>query len=75
MMMSVGQSVELVAEETKVLGENLPSFTLFTTNSTLSDLGLNSGRSGGKSTTSLLSYGKAINPLKKITFLHHIYIY
>jgi hypothetical protein len=58
--------VELVAGETEVLGENLPSSTLSTTNPTLSDLGSNPDSSGGKSVTNFLSYSTAINPFKKL---------
>jgi hypothetical protein len=36
-----------LAGETEVLGENLPHATLFTTNPTSPDSGLNSGRRGG----------------------------
>jgi hypothetical protein len=46
-----------LAGETEVLGENLPSATLSTTNPTWPDPGLNPGRRGGKPATNRLSYG------------------
>jgi hypothetical protein len=46
--------------ETEVLGENLPSATLSTTNPTWQDPGANPGRRGGKPATNRLSYGAAM---------------
>jgi hypothetical protein len=61
-MMSVEQSVEWeLAGDTEVLGGNLPSATLSTTNPTWPDLGSNQGRHGGKPETNCLSYGTALN--------------
>jgi hypothetical protein len=61
MMVIVEQSVEWrLAGETEVLGENLPSATLSTTNPTWPDPGLNPGRRGGKPATNRFSYGAAI---------------
>jgi hypothetical protein len=60
-MMNVEQSVEWeLAGEADVLGENLPSATLSTTNPTWSDLGSKPGRRGGKPATNRLSYGTAL---------------
>jgi hypothetical protein len=50
-----------LAEETEVLGENLPSVTLSTTNPTWPDPGANPDRRGGKPVTHRLSYGAALN--------------
>jgi hypothetical protein len=50
MTMSMEQSVECLAEDTEVLGENLP---------TLLDTGSNLDRMGEKPTTNRLSYGAA----------------
>jgi hypothetical protein len=44
-----------LAGETEVLGENLPSATLSTTNPTWPDPGFNQGRRGGKPATNSLS--------------------
>jgi hypothetical protein len=49
-----------LAEETEVLGENLPRATLLTTNLTWRDPGSNPGRRGGKPATNRLSYGMAL---------------
>jgi hypothetical protein len=50
-----------LAEETEVLGENLPqSHFCPSQNPTWSDPGLNSGRRGGKPKTNPLSYGAAL---------------
>jgi hypothetical protein len=49
-----------LAGETEVLGENLPSATLSTTNPTWPDPGSNPGRRGGKPATNRLSYGAAL---------------
>jgi hypothetical protein len=46
-----------MAEETEVLGENMPHATLSTTDPTLPNLGSNPGRRGGRSPTIRLSYG------------------
>jgi hypothetical protein len=65
--MSVKQLMEWeLAGNTEVLGENLPSATLFITNPTLPDLGSNPGRRGGKPATKRLSYGTAFH---KVSFL------
>jgi hypothetical protein len=48
-----------LAGETEALGEDLPHFTLSTTNPTWSDLGSNQGRRDGKLVTNRLSYGTA----------------
>jgi hypothetical protein len=45
--------------EDGVLGENLPSATLSTTNPIWPDPGSNPGRRGGKPATNRLSYGAA----------------
>jgi hypothetical protein len=59
-MKSVEQLVQWeLAEETEVLGENLPQCTLSTTNPTWPDLGSIPGRRGGKPATNRLSYGTA----------------
>jgi hypothetical protein len=70
--MSVEQSVEWeLAWETEVLGGNLPSATLPTTNPTWLDLGSNPGRHGGKPAINNLSYGtayyKAIQHIQNLT--------
>jgi hypothetical protein len=58
--MSVEQSLEWeLVGETEVLGENLLSATLSTTNPTWPDLGSNSGHRGGKPATNRMSYGTA----------------
>jgi hypothetical protein len=60
MTMSVEQSLEWeLAGETEILGENLPSVTLFTTNPTWPDLGSIPGRNDGKPETNRLSYDTA----------------
>jgi hypothetical protein len=48
-----------LAGETEVLGANLPSATLSTTNPIWLDPVSNPGRRGGKSATNRLSYGAA----------------
>jgi hypothetical protein len=50
-----------LAGETEVLGENLSSATLSTTNPIWPDLGSNPGRHGGKPATNRLSYGTALS--------------
>jgi hypothetical protein len=57
MMMSVEQSVECLAGEIVILGENLPSADLSTTNPTWPDLGLNLGHCGGMLATNCYSHG------------------
>jgi hypothetical protein len=60
-MMIVKKLVEWrLVGETEVLGENLPSASLSTTNPTWLDPGLNPGRRGGKPATNRLSYGAAL---------------
>jgi hypothetical protein len=60
--MSVEQSMEWrLAWETEVLGENLPSATLSTTNPTWLDQGSNAGRRGGKPVANRLSYGTSFH--------------
>jgi hypothetical protein len=60
MRVIVEQLVEWrLAGETEVLGENLPSATLSTTNPTWPDPGSKPGRHGGKPATNRLSYGAA----------------
>jgi hypothetical protein len=49
----------IFAGETEVLGENLPSATLSTTNPTWIDPGANPGLRGERSATNRLSHGKA----------------
>jgi hypothetical protein len=49
----------ILAGETEVLGENLPSATLSTTNPTWIDPGANSGPGGERPTTNRLSHGTA----------------
>jgi hypothetical protein len=59
-MVIVEQLVEWkLAGETKVLGENLPSATLSTTNPTWPDPGSNPGHRGWKPATNRLSYRAA----------------
>jgi hypothetical protein len=59
--MNVELSVEWeLAGKTEVLGENLPSVTLSTTNPTRPDLGSNPGRRCGKPATNSQSYGTAL---------------
>jgi hypothetical protein len=53
-----------IGKETEVLGENLPSLALSTTNP-----GSNTGRRGGKPATNRLSYGAAISFYTSLTFL------
>jgi hypothetical protein len=48
-----------LADETEVLGENLPNATLSTTNPTRPNLGSNPGLRGGKLAANRLSYGTA----------------
>jgi hypothetical protein len=60
MMVIVEQLVEWrLAGETDVLGENLPSTTLSTTNPTWPEPGSTPGRRGGKPALNRLSYGAA----------------
>jgi hypothetical protein len=60
-MMNMEQSVEWgLAGENEVLGENLPSATLSTTNPTWPDLGSNPGRCGGKSANNRINCGMAL---------------
>jgi hypothetical protein len=49
----------IFAWETEVLGENLPSATLSTTNPTWIDLGTNPGLHGERPATNRLSHGTA----------------
>jgi hypothetical protein len=56
MLMSVEKSVECLVEESEVLGENLPSDALSTTNPTLPDPGSNPGYGGGKPATNRQSF-------------------
>jgi hypothetical protein len=61
MMMIVEESMEWeLAEETEVLGENLPRAPLSTTNRTWPDPSSNPGRRGGKQAANRLSYGTAL---------------
>jgi hypothetical protein len=57
--------------ETEVLGENLPSATLPTTNPTWLDLSSNPGRRDGKPAPNRLGYGtayyKAIRQIQNLT--------
>jgi hypothetical protein len=50
---------DIFAGETEVLGENLPSATLFTTNPTWIDPGANPGLRGERPATNRLSHGTA----------------
>jgi hypothetical protein len=50
---------DIFAGETEVLGENLPSATLSTTNPTWIDPGANPGLLGERPTTNRLSHGTA----------------
>jgi hypothetical protein len=50
----------IFAGETEVLGENLPSVTLSTTNPTWIDLGANPGLRGERPATNRLSHGTAL---------------
>jgi hypothetical protein len=73
MMTNVVQSMEWeLAGKTAVLGENLPSATLSTTNPTWPDPGSNPGRCGGKPATNRLSYGTARNKVCPfVATVHH----
>jgi hypothetical protein len=51
----------IFAGETEVLGENLPSATLYTTNPTWIDPGSNPGLRGERPATNRLSHGTALN--------------
>jgi hypothetical protein len=51
---------DIFAGETEVLGENLPSATLSTTNPTWIDLGTNPGLRGERPATNRLSHGTAL---------------
>jgi hypothetical protein len=63
--MSVEQLVEWdLTGRTEIFWENLPQFTLCSTNPTRSDLGSNQGRRGGKPATNRLSYGTAMMDIK-----------
>jgi hypothetical protein len=53
----------IFAGETEVLGENLPSATLSTTNPTWIDPGANPGLRGERPATNRLSHGTAPVPL------------
>jgi hypothetical protein len=60
MMINLEQSTEWeLAEETEILGENLPIAILSTTNHTWLDPGLNPCRRAGKPATNRLSYDAA----------------
>jgi hypothetical protein len=62
MRVMVEQLVEWrLVGETEVLGENLPSATLSTTNPTWPDPSSNPGRRGGKPATNRLSYGAEVS--------------
>jgi hypothetical protein len=54
----------IFAGETKVLGENLPSDTLSTTNPTWIDPGANPGLRGERPATNRLSHGTAYYELR-----------
>jgi hypothetical protein len=56
----------ILAGETEVLGENLPSATFSTTNPTWIDPGANPGLRGERPATNRLSYGTAESKLKII---------
>jgi hypothetical protein len=51
----------IFAEETEVLGENLPSATVSTTNPTWIDPGANPGLRGERPATNRLSHGTALS--------------
>jgi hypothetical protein len=55
--------------ETEVLGENLPSATLSTTNPTWIDLGANLGLRGERPATNRLSHGTAKENIKNYYLL------
>jgi hypothetical protein len=59
MMMSVEQSVEWLAGETEVLGENLPQCRFVHHKSFMTRTGLEPGRCGEMPVTNRLSYGTA----------------
>jgi hypothetical protein len=58
----------IFAGETEVLGENLPSATLSTTNPTWIDSGANPGLRSERPATNRLSHGTATNLYKFIYF-------
>jgi hypothetical protein len=74
MRVIVEQLVEWrLAGETEVLGENLPSAILSTTNPTWPDPCANTGRRGGKPATNRLSYGAAEYNLTYVTVVLQIW--
>jgi hypothetical protein len=66
---------DIFARETEVLGENLPSATLSTTNPTWIDAGSNPGLRGERPATNRLSHGTALlyTYINRILYLN-IYI-
>jgi hypothetical protein len=59
----------IFAGETEVLGENLPSATLSTTNPTRIDPGTNPGLRGERPATNRLSHGTACSTTIHINFI------
>jgi hypothetical protein len=60
----------IFAGETEVLGENLPSATLSTTNPTWIDPGANPGLRGERPATNRLSHGTALPKLLMVVISH-----
>jgi hypothetical protein len=62
---------DIFAGETEVLGENLPSATLSTTNPTWIEPGANPGLRGERPATNRLSHGKASRNSIILIVVHH----
>jgi hypothetical protein len=61
---------DIFAVETEVLGENLPSATLSTTNLTWIDPGANPGLRGERPATNRLSHGTAYKLYNRVNSIH-----